>query len=72
MFGVGSTVMLIVWFFVKELAINCFWIILVVLRRTFKFYSSGFEKDQLGKCSRSTAAVAWAWMNAREAEAGCC
>ena len=28
-------------------AINCFWKIRVVLRGTYKFYSSGLEKDRL-------------------------
>ena len=42
----------------------------MVLRRTYKFYSSCPEKKQLCKCSRSTAAVAWVRATAGEAEAG--
>ena len=47
MFGVGWCNASCLVIFVKQLAINNFWKIQVVLRRTYEFYSSGLEKDRL-------------------------
>ena len=43
-FGVGQCNASCLGIFVKQLPINCFWKIQVVMRRTSKFYSSGPEK----------------------------
>ena len=39
--------LLVLGFVFKHVDLYCFWKIWVVLRRTYKFYSSGLEKDQL-------------------------
>ena len=45
MFSVGQCNASCLGIFVKQPAINRFWKIWVVLRRIYKFYSSGPEKD---------------------------
>ena len=47
MFGVWQCNACCLGNFVKQAASNCDWKIRVVLRRTYKFYSSGPKKDQL-------------------------
>ena len=45
MFGVGQYNASCLQFLVNSKLNNCFWKVRVVLRRTYKFYSSGPEKD---------------------------